>query len=292
MIADFEQRLAEVLGARLPSPFGGHVVVAPGTGVAAPSVAVGVRRVDPIEDGFGARPERVPGADDPRRVARLRCQVGLVLRGAADRAATIRGIDQVLYTVDAPDFRDGSVLRVTAGDPGFLIDHLVLNGGDIADDTATGTSAVGLVAQGWFWPAGTPGETGVAIGEVRVRGVALPIELAPPNPAIAAGDPALALTLRVRTAGLLRVGATTALPFGQLVVQLFSAGHRPGAGSLLGGVAGAAGSRLLTLTDDTAVFDYVPPASAAVDELVVALDDGRGAAGVELGRFTFRVKAP
>jgi len=292
MIADFEQRLAEVLGARLPSPFGGHVVVAPGTGLAAPSVAVGVRRVDPLEDGFGARPERVPGADDPRRVARLRCQVGLVLRGAADRAATIRGIDQVLYTIDAPDFRDGSVLRVTAGDPGFLIDHLVLNGGDIADDTATGTSAVGLVAQGWFWPAGAPGETGVAIGEVRVRGVALPIELAPPNPAIAAGDAALALTLRVRTAGLLRVGATTALPFGQLVVQLFSAGHRPGAGALLGGVAGAAGSRLLTLTDDTAVFDYVPPVSAAVDELVVALDDGSGAAGVELGRFSLRVKAP
>jgi hypothetical protein len=291
MIAEFEQRLADVLGARLPSPFGGHVTVMPGTGGAVPSVLVGVRRVDPVDDGFGSRPEQVPGASDPRRVARLRCQVGLVLHGDADRAATLRGIDHVLYAVDAPDFRDGSVLRVSGGDPGFLIDTLVLSGGDVADDSATGISAVGLVAQGWFWPVGTPGETGIVIGEVRVRGVVLPIELTPRSPAIAAGDPPLSLTLRVGTAALLRLGGSTALPFGQHVVQLFSAGHRPGAGSLQGGAAGAGGGRLLSLTGGAATFDYVPPAGAAIDELVVALDDGSGGVGVELGTFTLAVKA-
>src|SRR5438477_559479 len=143
MIAEFEQRLADVLGARLPSPFSGHVVVTPGTGVGAPSVLVGVRRVDRIDEAFGERPERVPGADDPRRVTRLRCQVALTVHDAADRVAALRGIDVLLYAVDAPDFHDGSALRVTSGDPGFLIDNLVLSGGDLADNAAAGISAVG-----------------------------------------------------------------------------------------------------------------------------------------------------
>jgi hypothetical protein len=291
MIADFEQRLADVLGTRLPSPFGGHVAVTPGNGVAAPSVLVGVRHVDHIDDAFGIRPELVPGAGDPRRVARLRCQVALVVHGAADRVAALRGVDDVLYAVDAPDFQDGSALRVTSGDPGFLIDSLVLGTGDVADDGANGVSSVGVVAQGWFWPVGTPGQTGVVIGEVRVRGVVLPIEVAPARPSIVAGGAPITMTLQVQIAGLLRLGKTGALPFGQLVVQLFSPGGRPGSGSLMGGTPAVAGSRLLSLADGAATFDYVPPATPAADELVVALDDGEGGAGVELGRFALVVKA-
>jgi hypothetical protein len=80
---------------------------------------------------------------------------------------------------------------------------------------------------------------------------------------------------------------------GQLVLQLFAPGRRPGAGALEGGAAGAAaGSRLVTIADGTAAFRYVPPATPARDELVVALDDGAGGPGVELGRFTFTVKGP
>lgn len=291
MIAEFEQRLADLLGARLPAPFNGRVVVAPGAGVNGQAVLVSVRRFDRMDEGFGERPQQVPGAADPRRVARLRCQVTLTVRGAADRAATLRGIDTLLYAIDAPDFRDGSALRVTNGDPGFLIDQLMLAGGDVADDSAAGVSAVGVVAQGWFWPVGTPGQTGIVIGEVRVRGVVLPIELLRARPAIAPGDPALGLTLQVRAAGLLRLGSTQALPFGQLVVQLFAPGNRPGAGALTGGAAGDDGSRLVPLVDGVAAFSYVPPATAAVDELVVSLDNGSGGAGVELGRFTLVVKA-
>jgi hypothetical protein len=291
MIAEFEQRLADVLGGRLPGPFGGHVLVAPGNGANAASVLVAVRHFDRIDEAFDARPVIVPGAGDPRRVARLRCEVALVVRAASDRATTLRGVDDLLYAVDAPDFHDGSALRRPNGDPGFLIDTLVVGGGDVAADAPGGTSTVKLIAQGWFWPVGTPGETGIAIGEVRVRGIVLPIELTPARPSIAAGGSPVALGLHVRIAGLLRLGAEAALPFGQLVVQLFAPGHRPGAGSLTGGADGGNGSRLLSLTDGAAAFSYVPPATAAVDELVIALDDGTGGPGVEVGRFTLAVKA-
>jgi hypothetical protein len=294
VIADFEQRFADVLGARLPAPFGGRVVVAPGAAAATPLVTIGVRHFDRIDEAFGAPPERVPGSADPRRVARLRCQVGLTIVGAADRATALRGVDDVLYAVDAADFRNGSALRVDAGDPGFLIDALVLDSGDLAPDGGQATpSEVAVTAQGWFWPRGTPGETGVVIGEVRVRGAVLPIELTPSPGVIAVGAPAQELTLRVRPAGLLRLGGAAPLPFGQVVLQLFAPGQRPGAGTLDGGAAAAAaGSRLLTLADGAASFRYLPPATAARDELVVALDDGAGGPGVELGRFTLAVKAP
>jgi len=291
MIADFEQRLADVLGARLPAPFAGNVVVSPGAAAGTPVVAVGVRHFERVDEAFGVRPERVPGASDPRRVARLRCRVGLAVHGAPDRVAALRGIDDVLYAVDAPDFRDGSALRADAGDPGFLIDALALDSGDVADDAAVGPSEIAVIAQGWFWPPGTPGETGVAIGEVRVRGVVLPIDLQPAPAAIAAGGPALDLTLRVRPAGLLRLGGATPLPFGQLVLQLFAPGLRPGAGVLGGGAAGAGGGRLVTLVDGAAGLSYTPPASPAADQLVVSLEDGAGGPGVEVGRFSLLVKA-
>jgi hypothetical protein len=288
VIAEFEQRLADVLGTRLPAPLGGHVSAAPGTGAPGPAVLVGVRRFDRIDEGFGDRPELVPGATDPRRVARLRCQVALTLAGVSDRAAAVRGVDAVIYAVDAPDFRDGGALRVANGDPGFLIDALALVGGDVADGATP--AAVSVVAEGWFWPVGTPGGTGVVIGEIRVRGVALPIELTRARPTLAAGEPAMALTLRVRAAGLLRLGVPATLPFGQLALQLLAAGSKPGAGALTGGTTGTGGNRLVPLTDGVATFAYVPPATAAIDELVVSLDDGNGGAGVELGRFALLVK--
>lgn len=289
MITEFERRLAEVLGARLPAPFTGRVSPAPGAGDPNPEVLVGVRRVDRIDEGFNERPELVPGATDPRRVTRLRCEVALTVRGVSDRADALRGIDAVLYAVDAPDVRDGSLLRPANGDPGFLLDSLQLSSGSIADDKA-GVSSVLLTAQGWFWPVGLQGQSGIVIGEVRVRGIALPLELTPAT-ALAAGGPQADFTLRVSTAGLLRLGGTAPLPFGQLLVQVFAPGHKPGMGALGGGATGGAGARLLSLTDGAARFTYQPPATAAIDELVVSLDDGSGGAGIELGRFALVVKA-
>lgn len=289
MITEFERRLAEVLGARLPAPFTGRVSPAPGAGDANPEVLVGVRRFDRIDEGFHERPELVQGAIDPRRVARLRCEVTLTVRGVPDRADALRGVDAIAYAVDAPDLRDGSVLRPASGDPGFVIDSLLLFSGAVADDRA-GTSAVVMTAQGWFWPVGLQGQSGTVIGEVRVRGVALPLELAS-GAALTAGGPASDLTLRVSLAGLLRLGSTSPLPFGQLVVQVFAPGRKPGAGTLGGGAAGAAGARLLVLANGEASFSYQPPAVAAIDQLVVSMDDGSGGAGVELGRFALVVTA-
>lgn len=290
MIAEFERQLASVLGVRLPGPFTGRVSVAPGTGDADPEVLVGVRRFDRIDESFTERPEVVPGAADPRRVARLRCEVGLTLRAAPDRATTLRGIDAVLYAVDAPDLRDGSALRPVNGDPGFLISSLLLSAGAVADDTAD-VSSLTAVAQGWFWPVGQQGQAGTVIGEVRVRGIALPIEVVREHSVFTAGGAVSTLTIGVRTAGLLRLGRPTPLPFGQLVVQLFAPGHKPGAGTLSGGSAGAGGARLLPLADGVATVGYTPPAAAAIDELVISLDDGNGGAGVELGRFALVVQA-
>ena len=95
VLAELEQRLSDVLGARLDAPFTGRTAVAgdadpPGNG---PVVRVRTRRVRPRDPDVGAvRPERAPGATDPRRVVRLECELSLdVTPGAGRRAAPGRG---------------------------------------------------------------------------------------------------------------------------------------------------------------------------------------------------------
>jgi hypothetical protein len=291
MIADFEQRLSDVLGARLPSPFSGRVLVAPGD-ASGTAVLVGVRRAALLEDELGRAPKQVPGATAPRRVLHLRCEVSLAVRPSASggRAEQRAGVDQLLYLVDAPELRDGTALAAADGDPGFLIDRMQLVGGTVPTTEGDAGGEVTLSCVGWFWPTAAPGEAGVQIGEIRVRGAVLPIDLSPAAPSLVAGSAAVAFTLRVRTAGLLREPASSPLPFGRLAIKVFDAGHRPGAGALSGGSAGVDGSRLLDLTDGAAAFGYTPPAAAALDFLVVALDNGEAAQGVELARFPLRVK--
>jgi hypothetical protein len=152
---------------------------------------------------------------------------------------------------------------------------------------------VNVAARGWFWPPGTPGQTGVRIGEIRARGVVLPIELSPAPAPVAGGAP-IVLTLRIRPTEPQRLGGPqpppAVLPFGRLAVRLFGPGNRPPAGSLSGGTAGTDGSRLLDVAGGAASFSYAPPATQAVDQLVVALDDSTGRQGVELARLPIRVR--
>lgn len=290
MIADFERRFAEVLGGRLPAPFGGQVMVAPGDGAGA-AVLVAARTAALLDEEFGARPERVPGADDVRRVVRLSCTVGLTVRAAAagGRAQQIAGVDDLLYAVDAPDLRDGSALRPADGDPGFLIDAMRLADSNLAVDGAD--AMVSVVARGWFWPKGAPGETGVRVGEIRVRGLVYPIVLAPP-PSPVAGGPAIGLTMRIRPVETSRLGGAPApvLPFGHLAVKLLGPGDRPPTGAIAGGDPGSDGSRLLAVVDGAATLSYTPPATPASEQLVVALDDGAGGLGLELARLPIRVR--
>jgi hypothetical protein len=156
---------------------------------------------------------------------------------------------------------------------------------------AGGRAGLTLTAQGWFWPAGIAGETGVEIGEIRVRGVTLIMRLTPENPRPVAGGPPLSLTISVAATGPLRIGsAEPALPFGSLAFRLFGPGGQAGAGTLSGGNEGDGASRLVEVVDGRAVIDYTPPALKAEDELVIALDNGENGPGMEIGRFPLNVE--
>ena len=115
MIAEFEQRLAEVLGGVLPAPFGGRVQVAPGTVPASqPAVLLGVTHAERLADDIGGNPHALaPGVDEPRRVLRLRCTVALEVRAAngAGREQQVEGLDAALYALDDPVFRHGHLPR-------------------------------------------------------------------------------------------------------------------------------------------------------------------------------------
>jgi hypothetical protein len=299
MISDFERRLADVLGTRLPAPFAGRAAVAPdpipGPG---PVILLGVRQAEPAEaDMGGQRPEVVPGSGDRRRVLRLRCSVDIEVHPSASegREQQMQGIDAALYALDGPDFQDGTALA-EEGDQGFLIQEMrIVESVVPLDPEAEDASPVGLTlsAEGWFWPIGEAGEAGVQIGEVRIRGAVLPLEIAPAAPRLTAGGAPVELTLRLGTAGPLRLGDQAVLPplpFGSLALALFDPGGRPGAGTLAGGTAGAGSAHLVELADGAATFTYTPPAEAATDVLVVALDNGEDGLGVELGQFTLEVR--
>ena len=284
MIAELERRLADVLGAQLAPPFAGQVRAASETPAPGPSMLVGVRHVERVDDQLDSRRrEVVPGDTRQRRVVRLRCLIDIEVRaGAGGRAQMLSGVDDAVYLLDRDDFRHGGALAAP-GDPGFLVDELRLVDGTIPlepDDDAP--VAIRLAADGWFWPVEVAGQAGVAITEVRLRGVTLSLAIDPARPLLAAGGPAVELTIGVR--------ATGPTPFGSLALRVEGPGARPGAGTLSGGAPGASGVRLLELVEGVARVTYTPPAASAVDELVVALDDRAGGAGVELGRFPLRVR--
>ncbi|WOD39727.1 hypothetical protein [Nodosilinea sp. E11] len=300
MIREFELRLAEVLGGRLAAPFGGRVEVTPGSGGSAnPRLLVGVRQAEPVEPEFGSvRPEIVPGSDDFRRILRLQCEVAIAIFAANNqgRSQQMQGLDAALYALNNPDFQDGTALR-GGTDPGFLIQQLQwLEASTVPPGPGPGPAPVTLTlrATGWFWPVGVVGEAGREIGEIRVRGVALPLAIAPANPRLVAGGDPVDLALQVGFAQGLQLRASepaAALPFDRLAMTLAGAGGRPGAGSLTGGSDGVAGVRLVTVAEGLATIRYAPPAEATRDELVVGLEDGAGQVGVELGRFPLVVRA-
>ena len=156
MISDFEQRLADVLGTRLPAPFAGRVEVAPVSPSGPhPMIVLGVQQVEHAVADIGSqRPEIVPGSDDRRRVLRLKCSVGIEIHPGAgdDREQQMQGVDVALYALDAPDFQDGSAL-VEEGDSGFLIQKMaIVEALAPLDPEAPEASPVGLTlsAEGWF----------------------------------------------------------------------------------------------------------------------------------------------
>ena len=288
MLSEFERRLADVLGARLPVPFRGGVDVAPGRDDA--QVVLSVRHVEPLDEHlFGMRPEVVPGAPTHRRVVRLRCDVGLDVRllPAQSRSTQLRALDSVIYELDEPGFRSGARLQPTDGsDPGFMVQRMFVSLSDPPQ-------SIMLRAEGLFWPPDVPGQTGVPIEFAQVRISLQPVNLVPAQPRLTAAGETAELAIEFGATGTMRVergGRVTSLPFGSVVVAVEDAGGRPGAGTLAGGTAGPAGSRTIPVTGGRAVFQYTPPAQPAVDQLVVSLDDGEGGIGIELGRFPLETR--
>lgn len=153
----------------------------------------------------------------------------------------------------------------------------------------SGQADLAISAHGLFWPAGIAGETGTIIDEVRVRSVVQPLVLAEPLPRLVAGGPATPVRLALATAGRmdLRADGQAAAPFGSVTARLIGKGGGPGAGVLGGGVAGAAGSRVLALVAGAVEVAYTPPAAGALDHLVLALERD-GGPGLELARFALR----
>ncbi len=288
MIAELEQRLAATLRARLPAPFTGRVHVVPGPAAGAqPAILLGVERAVPVAADFASRrPETPAGRDGARRVLRLSCVVGLAVRPATNGGAEqVRaGIDAALYALDAPDMRDGTALR-DAGDAGFQLEALELVALEPRDALRPDADTVLHVrADGWFWPVGTEGASGVAIETILSRGATLPLDAAPPRVLATAGGDAVVVTLGVRSLGvpLQRLAALAVEP----------GGRAPGAGAVGGGVAGSDGVRLLLVSaEGTTTMTYAPPATATRDEILLGMPDPDGGVGIEVGRVAVEVRA-
>ena len=311
MIHDFESRLADVLGARLSAPWHGRAFVAPGpTNDANAMILVSIIQATPLDPHLTSRRlEQTPGAADPRRVVRLRCTLQCTVKSKNNisRQVQMEAVNACLYALDAPDFRNG--LALAGGpqpDPGFVIHEMRLleatvpvnpTGEAVEPSSALGPVRLRMEADGWFWPIGEAAQAGREIGEIRIRGVRLPVEVSPANPKLRVGGGPLELTLSIGVTGTLAVtagpaeeSAVSLLPFGRLALALFDAGGRPGKGSLSGGDVAVGGIHLVTLdSQGQARIQYTPPGETAVDELLVALNDGQDGLGVELGRFPLLV---
>lgn len=295
MLSEFEARFADVLGARLPAPFGGRVRRRgqPAPAGNGPVVSIGVDAVEPLDPDFGSnRPEVVPGSADQRRIVRLGVTVGIDIEPANNdgRLQELAGIDAVVYEMQDPEMRSAAAL-VAPGDQGFAVDHLVLGLSDLATD-----SDLVVLTEGWFWPVGVAGETGRPIERALVREFRLPMQLGF-EAAIEAGGADVTLDLTFGATGSMEIsgGAATRSGFGSIALRLVDAGGGSGAGSLVGGVAGPDGTHIVPVADGAASVTYQPPGAAVTDHLVVATHtrdaDGNERIGVELARFDVVVRS-
>lgn len=288
MLREFELRLANVLGSRATAPLAGAIDAAPARNQAL--VVLSIRRADLVEaELLSIRPERVPGAEAPRRVLKLRCEVAVVFRDhpGGTRVEQLRGFEQILYLLDESSLRDGSALLPDDdSDPGFLIRRMRIS-------TTEVPAMILLDTEGFFWPVGTAGITGPTVREMRIRQAIQPVRMIPEQPRLLAGGPPTGLRIEFGATGAIRVeegGAVSQRPFGLLLASLIDAGGRPGAGSLTGGADGPEGSRMLNVSAGAADVQYTPPAEPADDRLILRLEDNENGPSIEIGRFILRTR--
>lgn len=288
MLSDFETRLADVMGSRLAAPLAGAVEVSPGRDVS--RIVLGITSVQRLdEDLLSLRPERVPGDAAPRRVLKFRCTVELdaKLPSGGSRADQMQALESALYLLEDSSMRDGSALLPgDNSDPGFLIRSMTVSG-------SIPPQSITVDADGFFWPKGTAGQSGLAIQQARIRSAVQPLLLDPQPAALVAGGPATAFTITFGASGTTTVAADGIQnsAYGSLVVSVVDAGGRPGQGTLTGGADGLGGARVYAVSDGSAALSYTPPSQATTEFLVVTLDDSAGGPGIELGRFPLRTRS-
>ena len=294
MISDFESRLATVLGAQLPAPFTGTVSVSDSSDAAngsQPRIFVGVYKTQAKPQGFGGnRTIAVPGVSDRMRVMAMKLWifVRVIHANNADRLQELQGLEQLHYLLDHESFQTGTALS-DAGDQGFLIERMsVAEGFSEVPNAPLEENHAGIIieAEGVFWPIGAPGETGVAIAEIRMRGLALDLELNTELPAFSVGDAPVEITLRLQSHAAHRIGGDDSpLSLNQLALDLQQEDGSPGAGSFSADSPGAGNVQFANITDSRITLTYTPPASAAHDVLIIGFDNGESGLGQELHRF-------
>lgn len=300
MLSDFEQRFAQVLGSQLAPPFQGRVHTAPyDNGDNGIQIVVSVGKMTLQTPDFGAfRSESAPGVADPLRIVRLRGEVGIVVFPARNqgRQQQLQGIDALLYLLDTPDFRNANALA-SQQDQGFLLNYLKIVGADLSvrDPETDPTPDIALEVEGWFWPIGQTGVSGDLITQAHVRQFVLPVSMVTNNGPIVAGGSAVQLNFNVGTSGsmVLQGNSASTLPFGSIAVRVLSADGSPGQGSLAGGDAGPDNSRLIPLSNGSALLSYTPPGSATNERVIVTTIIMNGNTpvrlGIELASFNIQV---
>ena len=240
MLSEFEQQFQTTLRSRLPAGIRDRVQVA--TGAAnQKGILVGISTAEPMPTEFGSvRSEITPGIDIPRRVVRLSCTLNCTFiptNSSQNRSNLMELLGQVLYALDDSDVRDGSAFRDEQADPGFLIQSMKVE--NLESPFAIHTTnaehlQLSLIAKGWFWPIGEPGQAGIEIGEIRLRGGIHPVLLTPADPFLVANDPALTLTITFEARGTSRITANglDSDAFGNVAARLEKEDGTLGAGTL------------------------------------------------------------
>lgn len=292
MLADFEGRLANVLGSRLEAPFAGRVrrrgsADPAGNG---PVIRLAVEEIVPLEPDFGSvRPEVVPGSGDQRRIARLRATVGVEIDPqGTDRLQVLDGVDALIYELQQPEMRSAALLHLPE-DQGFRLDFL-----HIVPSSTVEAPQLLLATEGWFWPIGAAGAAGVEIETAMLREFRLPVTLSVSSP-LTAGGSTTSISLRFGSTGTLAIDAqdTDPLPFGSVALRLNDDGGGPGAGTLAGGAPGPDGTHVVPVGSTGSTFTYTPGPTAGRDHLSVlthAVDaDDNEHIGFAIARFALEV---
>lgn len=305
MIDAFEARLIEVLGDGLASVAALSVVGRPRDGLAAPTgdqVQLRVRMIDArpqLEVGDDERARFRQGSDWRRRITlRLEGEVELAFRiGEANpaqrpqqRERLVGVVDRALVLLADEPVRSGQAFR-SDDDRGFELDGfrlLALEAPRELDSTGEEGRLFTLRYHyaGRFWPVGEE-QAGVAIRELPVRQVVLPIGLPTGLRVKAGSDLDIALSVDISA---MEIGAA-ALPQTAILARLLGASP----GELLGGASAVAPGWVRITADPEQANRFVvryrsPAAVTGKAEARIALGiDRPEAARVDLGTLKVEV---